>query len=392
MDWGSVTFGAFLAVAGSFGLISLALYPVMRRTFLLWIFARTFSFCVLAIAMFPIALPVFLSSWRDDLGEVAVALSVACSGPLLAGYIEERYFLPRVRRLLQGQFLMGLAAGMATLLASRWPWLDAAHDAILLGAIAVTVVALMVAIRAGSRAARFQAAAWAPLIVVGVVALGYELAKGQPLPFWALAALLAVTVDFVVTSVGLVKGFMVIKHERDEAVADVRAARIAVATDPLTGIANRRGLALRFRDVLCGRPQGLMVIDCDHFKRLNDMFGHDVGDEVLIAVARGLTDECAFPARQGGEEFVVLLYGDDWRQLADAIRGRITLTVADLVPEVPFPVTASAGLTEVRAEDTLDSAVKRADLALYAAKDAGRDRLRTQADTEPSGPRLLRSA
>ena len=143
--------------------------------------------------------------------------------------------------------------------------------------------------------------------------LTYELSTGQPMPYWQVAALFAILADFLFTGVGVIDGFMVIKRQRDAAVADVREARIAVATDPLTDIANRRGLALRFRDSGHARPRGLAVIDCDQFKRINDMFGHDVGDEVLIAVAEGLKHDNVFPARQGGEEFVVLLYGDDWQ-------------------------------------------------------------------------------
>ncbi len=394
MDWGSVVFGAFLGVAGTFGLVALALYPVMRRAFLLWIFARTLAFCVLALAMIPAKLQAIVATGipREDVGDVAVAISVAFSGPLLASYIEPHLRLAGVRRWLHGQLGLGLLAALATFCSARWPWLGAAHDLLLLGAIGISVAALAIAIRAGSRAARFQAFAWAPLILVGVVALGHELVVGRAIPFWATAALLAVTVDFIVTSVGVIDGFMIIKHQRDEAVADVRAARIAVATDPLTGIANRRGLARRFRDPAHDRPRGLTVIDCDHFKRINDMFGHDVGDEVLIAVARGLQQEGVFAARQGGEEFVALLYGEDWQRRAEAVRRQIPISVLELVPEVPFPVTASAGLTEICPEDSLDTAVKRADRALYAAKDAGRDRLLVQLPHGAFGPHLLRSA
>ena len=120
------------------------------------------------------------------------------------------------------------------------------------------------------------------------------------------------------------------------------------------------------------------------------MFGHDTGDEVLIAVAEGLKQENVFPARQGGEEFVVLIYGEDYQRLAETVRRQITLSVLEKVPEVPFPVTASAGLTEIRLNDTLDSAVKRGDEALYAAKDAGRDVLLAWQDGQHRQPRILR--
>lgn len=395
MDWAGVTFGAFLGIAGTFGLLALALFPVMKRHFLLWIFARTMAFVIMALMLFPVDLPSWIAAGelRRDIGEMAVALAAGCTGPLLASYIEDGLKLPRLRRWLNAQFLTGLAATTATALAFKWPVLDAIHDILLL-TIAVSVfIALTIAIRAGSRLSIYQAAAWSPLLIIGLVTIGYELATGNEMPLWVPAALVAIFLDFVISAVGLAEGFMVIESERDEARADVRAAKIAVATDPLTGIANRRGLAVRFRDTKHARPAGLAVIDCDHFKRINDQFGHDVGDEVLVAVAHGLIDEDVFAARQGGEEFVLLLYGEDWKRRAEAVRRRITITVLELVPELPFPVTASAGLAEVLDDDSLDSAVKRADQALFVAKDAGRDRSESYAANEMQlGPRLVHGA
>ena len=168
----------------------------------------------------------------------------------------------------------------------------------------------------------------------------------------------------------------------------------AALVDPMTGLYNRRyaipHLAHTLRQsALSGASFAVMMADLDHFKRINDMFGHDTGDEVLIAVAEGLKQENVFPARQGGEEFVVLIYGEDYQRLAETVRRQITLSVLEKVPEVPFPVTASAGLTEVRPNDTLDSAVKRGDEALYAAKDAGRDQLLLWQDGKHSQPRLV---
>lgn len=394
MDWASIIFGAFLGIAAVFGMTSLALYPLMRRSFLLWAAARTLFFAVMALAMFPIRLPdIFpMGTARTDLGEIAVALAVACSGPFLAAYIEKNLKLRGLRLFLRLQFFTGLGAAFATAFAPYWPFLDTVHDFLLLTVIATVIYALGKAIQAGSRAASFQAAAWGPLILVGIITLGYEFVTKTTLTPWPVAVLVAIVVEFVISSVGMVDGFMIIQHQRDMAVADARAARIAIATDPLTGIANRRGLALRFRDTRHGRPTGLAVIDCDNFKRINDLFGHDVGDEVLIAVAHGLVDDDVFPARQGGEEFVILLYGDDWRRRAETLRRRITISVLELVPEVPFPVTASAGLTEIGEDDTLASAIKRADQALYGAKDAGRDQMLAKALDMDRNPRILGSA
>lgn len=391
MDWGTLVFGAFLGVAGLFALTAFALYPVMRSGFLVWIGLRIAAFTLMAIALFDVPLPrgFPIGAQRIDLGETAVAMAIAVTGPLLASYLEPELKLGRLKLWLYLLLVPGALAGAATLLAPRWPVLDLVHDVLLMGMILAVITGLVVAIRAGSRAAKFQAGAWAPLIIVGLIALAYELANRHDMPLWTEAVLFALVVDFLVTASGIVDGFMIISRERDRAVADIAAARIAVATDPLTGIANRRGLALRFRSATHPRPRGLAVLDCDHFKQINDIYGHDIGDEVLVAVAQALSVEGVFAARLGGEEFVLLLYDENWQQRAEEIRQSLTLAVFEAVPEVVQPSTSSAGLTAILAHDTLDSATKRADRALYAAKNAGRDRSLILPECGTLGPRLV---
>lgn len=387
MDWASVILGAFIGVAGVFGLISLALYPLMQRSFLLWNFGRTLGFGMLAFTALPwmAAMPMY-----QNLGDIGVALSAACAGPFLASYLEPGLGLRPLRRRLRWIALPGLLAALATPLAATMPLFDAIHDILLLFVIAAVAAGLAVAIRRGSRAACYQAFAWAPLIAVGLAELSYELATGREYWLWPLAVLVAVVADFIVTALGLVDGFMVIKRERDTAIADVREATRASTLDPLTGIANRRGLALRFADPE-RRPLGLAVIDCDHFKRINDNFGHAVGDDALVAVAEALKGEDLFVGRLGGEEFVALIYARNWQEVAEEARARIDLGVRTRVPHLGFRVTASAGLAAVRESDTLESAIKRADRALYAAKDAGRDRSLRLGDLEMGETRLAQA-
>jgi diguanylate cyclase (GGDEF)-like protein len=371
LDWASVILGAFIGVAGVFGLTSLALYPLMRRSFTVWNFGRTLGFCLIAFAILPSAPTTWLYQYISEIG---VAISTACSGPFLASYFERGLGLQRVRRWLRAVGVIGLAAAGGTLFAASLPVLSVVRDVLLLLAIVIVVAGLASAIRRGSRAARYQAVAWGPLIAVGVAELSYEFVTGREYWLWPLAVLIAVVIDFIVTSLGLVDGFLIIKRERDTAIADVREATLASTLDPLTGIANRRGLAQRFGDSASGRPLGIAVIDCDHFKRINDNFGHAVGDEALVAVAQALEGDELFIGRLGGEEFVALIYGENWQELAEQARLRIDMGVRRRAPQLGFRVTASAGLAEVRDSDTLESAIKRADRALYAAKDAGRDR------------------
>jgi diguanylate cyclase (GGDEF)-like protein len=160
----------------------------------------------------------------------------------------------------------------------------------------------------------------------------------------------------------------------------------AASTDYLTGLANRRTLAaageLGLRTARAGNGRlAVAVIDIDHFKSINDRYGHDIGDLALQHVARCLASACAsrdLPARQGGEEFVVLYHQLDPPQaLAAAERARAAVAAQPFcAAEVTIPITVSIGVTSLRAEDhQFDDLLRRADQALYAAKAAGRNRV-----------------
>jgi len=153
--------------------------------------------------------------------------------------------------------------------------------------------------------------------------------------------------------------------------------------DELTGIANRRN----FMDTLPkaisfarrhGHPLALVMADIDHFKAINDRFGHDEGDRVLRRFARILADSCRqedLPTRFGGEEFILLLPGTTEKS-ARAFAERIREAVQDDVVLVSdHPLTASFGVTTLAADDTPETLIKRADIALYEAKRYGRNRV-----------------
>ncbi len=161
----------------------------------------------------------------------------------------------------------------------------------------------------------------------------------------------------------------------------LRSTRVESETDMLTCIANRRGFERRARIAIAaarrtGEPVAAILLDLDHFKQVNDRFGHATGDAVLHAFGQALT--CALPpstlvARLGGEEFVALLRGADLREAGRAA-GAIRAAVARLGPELP-DVTVSGGIAELRPHDTLVTLLDRADRHAYAAKQAGRDRI-----------------
>ncbi|MCF7203847.1 GGDEF domain-containing protein [Pseudomonas oligotrophica] len=155
------------------------------------------------------------------------------------------------------------------------------------------------------------------------------------------------------------------------------------STDELTGLFNRRHflrLAQTALDRLRpGHRLGLALIDLDHFKRINDQYGHATGDRVLqtfAAVARACLREGDVLARYGGEEFVLLLPDTDAEQFA-ACCERLREAFAGAEPvdgAVAGQLSLSVGLTLMGAGDNLDEALQRADEALYRAKRGGRNR------------------
>ena len=168
-------------------------------------------------------------------------------------------------------------------------------------------------------------------------------------------------------------------------ISDRKAAEAALhnlaVTDTLTGVWNRRqGTDLIAADLAARRPGqalSLLMLDIDHFKSINDTFGHQAGDHVLIEVAsrvrRSLRGNDVV-ARWGGEEFVVMLRDCP---LPDALR--LAETIRAAIAEVPFgamgTLTVSIGVAEIRADEDLTSWLGRADQALYRAKRLGRNEI-----------------
>jgi len=172
----------------------------------------------------------------------------------------------------------------------------------------------------------------------------------------------------------------------DELKRSLERERRRAETDQLTGMPNRHWLERAMRRVMeDAETASLILLDIDRFKRINDRLGHDVGDKVIRAVAKLMTNvmrvkELATVARWGGEEFLVLLPGHDITQAATlAERIRRTVEQARIVragtKEPIATVTLSAGVSALRSDDDETSWLKRADAALYRAKRSGRNRV-----------------
>lgn len=161
----------------------------------------------------------------------------------------------------------------------------------------------------------------------------------------------------------------------------VERNQIETAVDPLTGVANRRGFdhAVEIAQTNGDEIGAVIVIDLDRFKSINDRYGHAAGDAVLVAVARILKDHCdpfGLVARMGGEEFSVLVQRSHLsaaHTLAETLRVAIANVVHEALPS-DVAVTASLGFAFVQPGEPLQDALRRADMATYQAKAAGRNR------------------
>lgn len=153
--------------------------------------------------------------------------------------------------------------------------------------------------------------------------------------------------------------------------------------DGLTGLLNRRSLEAAVSERCAARERfGVLFMDLDHFKSINDRFGHDVGDRVLVATAHVLRAGLRpgdLVARYGGEEFVALINGAG-PESARLVAERLRSSVAEMppMPRGPERVSISIGATVFdphKLEEPLVELLRRADLALYAAKRGGRNRV-----------------
>ena len=176
-----------------------------------------------------------------------------------------------------------------------------------------------------------------------------------------------------------------------------RAQKCAM-TDPLTHLFNRRMGILALDQLVASirrdqRPLTILMCDLDHFKKLNDTFGHASGDAAICATANMLRESVRKSdtvCRYGGEEFLVVL-PDTTPDEAIVLAARMFTAVRECGEALDMPITISIGLTSHRKNDTIESILMRADHALYASKDFGRNRFSVdvECDEEPETPKAL---
>ena len=376
MTWDGVLTGIFLGLL----LFSLAynavFYRLLRERFLIWQSVRALSYFALAVALSPLAMGAWLApdSFARQLWiTIFFDLSLVVSGVFLRSYLEPGMVGPRLYHWLGWPPVLILLTTPATVMPDATTYMML-RSAVLVAMLALCAATVVIALMRGSRTARYQAAAWSGIGGVYGVSLFHDIVLGQPFDNFLFLLFPALGLEVMLTAFGILDRLMRLRRERQEARAQAEAMRIIAHTDPLTGLPNRRAIEESFND---DAPVAIALVDLDHFKAINDRHGHDVGDRVIFAAGVALGSGSALAARVGGEEFALLFRGAPAAVAIEAerLRQRIGAYVAQMVPTLERPVTASMGLVHIGRDTSFGAAMKSADINLYAAKESGRNRV-----------------
>ena len=381
---GLITLGNFIAMAVALPMVMGArLSPAARQVQRFFVLQATVWASLLLIGR------VRGSAWEPPLATGVAALALL--GQWTLGNALQLWLGPRPGR---GALLLCCLAGPLGF-ALLWPhglarfvWLSAVQG-----------LGLLLLARMCLRPGRECARGWRWLLCGGGTAVALALwaraawawMSGAPLNYTSHG--IVNHVFFILCSLCATAMFAaVLAAWRDETSQQLRTL---VVTDELTGLLNRRGFEERARAMLAhtrrlGLPLTALMVDLDHFKRINDALGHEAGDQALRLFGRLLLAhrrESDLAARLGGEEFCLLLHGDAaaGRALDARLRGALR---AGALSELGHAIDYSAGLAERQVdEQDLTALLARADAALYTAKASGRGQLQGHAHallaTEP---------
>lgn len=377
---------AMLSVMLSMGLMALVFAVYLRDLSFVYYAGYNVSYAGILMLQTGFAASPLGIAFDPELAPISGRLFTAASVCFAVLFLDRFADLRRYAR--RGRWLL-IALGGGVILASSLSLLPSTDIAnlgraltnpfLIIGGPAVVGVALAAA-WAGSRYARIFLIGWVPLLAVTSMGSLQLFGLFQDWHWLGDAALGVGALEALVLSLGLARRSLDLRRERD-------AVRALADLDPLTGLMNRRAWRRRMDALdssLGGVPLSLLFIDVDHFKTINDRFGHAVGDAVLTRLAAQLRAELRgrdLLARYGGEELVAAL-PDCSPQRAQLIAERLRAQVAGIdfspateIDHEPLRLSISIGVSSLHPGESIDALLARADEAMYQAKAAGRDRV-----------------
>ena len=315
--------------------------------------------------------------WWQERGNVVLPGLWLIFGALFARSFLDTRRVPWLDRLL---LAVGMLAALGAFLGllGQFNAAQTANELVASGGALLATVAAVVIMRRGFRPAQWYLAGQVLLFlsVLGVVLVNWKVIDA---PFLLANGLqLGVADEMVVFAIALSRRISGLRASQNELRLHAAHLAQAAATDPLTGLANRTGLAHGATQVLAdGAAHALMLLDLDHFKPINDTHGHDAGDAVLRAVATRLQAQFRtgdIVARLGGDEFVVLLADPLPDEQLQALARRVDSAVRQPVDFQSQALTLGVSTGIARSPHdgrTLTELMRCADQAMYQAKQAG---------------------
>lgn len=302
-------------------------------------------------------------------------VSIIASLSFIAFYLDLRKLQPRFWRVVHG---CSIAMGMLWLatLVSDAGIISVVANIVLLAAALTVLVVCVIGTWRGQRAAYFLLMSWLPMIMLLGLRIG-ELLGFWVNPDWMVYAFPAgFAIAGLVLTIGLADSMQQLRRDRDH------ASRLATF-DTLTGAMSRPATDERLRTAVAdahrsGLPLSVVFFDVDHFKRINDEFGHRAGDECLRIIAsrtRNRLRRYDQVGRYGGDEMLVILPDTrlvEARGVAENLRSSINCRPLSIDGRL-LNATLSLGIAQLAPEETAEHLFERADAALYASKAAGRD-------------------
>ena len=374
----------FLGAASMVLLFNFIFYRILRERFLFWhqiMIVSAVTFVSVNSGLFFEYLPQVGVKLTAYLSQISLSLLAFASAMCALDLIEPEKITSRITGLLQVCGLWILIFTSITILpieAGR-PFAQKFYYLAFAPVLVTYSVAIISALRKGSRAALFRTIAWMPILAAGGERILRMMDFYQGPPWLDYLIYAAFAFELIVSSLGVADRFMTIKRQRDKARYNAQIYAERSNTDMLTNLPNRRHFETVFaHNQDDGIYDRIAIADLDHFKSINDRFGHLVGDDVLRAFAQEAAQHGHYVARIGGEEFVLLLdsnHPGDSRAALDEFRVAITTAIKEQVPAIGVSVTLSIGWAPITPGVSMRSALALADKNLYQAKDTGRNRV-----------------
>lgn len=362
---------------------------LFQRWYLVWS-ALALCYGLTWTNMFWFALPALAGPVAVDVDYLLVAALISTANMFFFSVIEEGVLPKRLIRC-------GHVVAALTMFVGFVAWsnrvgepivVDRLLNIVFVASALCLAIGVGFALRARSRVVWFYLIGWAPVLLVFVFRVSRNFGLTVQDDFIDMSTFAALAFEAVALSLAIADRFRMLRHERDAAeqarrVVEVESEtyRRAAQTDYLTGLGNRAAFQAKLK-TLCEAqeraPFALLLVDVDHLKDINDRLGHDGGDVLLGSVGRGLATvagDYAQVARIGGDEFAIIIHGDEQR-LAEAAAALEELQGHKLNHAGrSWSLSLSIGVARFPEDaDTADVLVKNADLALYHAKQNGRRR------------------